>query len=233
MSRQPPLPLFQTLDAMLARADHAPECELERLGLAGNQDWVCVCGGSRRRCPRIPSLPSLTLTDVTAVTAVTDVCPFTEEPAMSPSSSTPVRLLPGPWSLQHFPDSQPMMLEQLAMQRSLLTLPFVIADVGDELEWFDELRGVTRLVGVAGLHQALVAAHDRMRAAKTRLREEGNVLTVFALDADVDLQLNGEQKAMVTDLWKDGHHFGETLLFHPNTADPIDTGALGVPPLVN
>jgi hypothetical protein len=59
MSRQPPLPLFQALDAMLARADHAPECELERLGLAGNQDWVCVCGGQS---------PALSAHTVTAVT---------------------------------------------------------------------------------------------------------------------------------------------------------------------
>jgi glucose/arabinose dehydrogenase len=152
---------------------------------------------------------------------------------MYPSSSTPVRLLPGPWALQHFPDSQPMMLEQLAMQRSLMSSSFVLADVDDTLDWFDDLRGVTRLVGVAGAHQALVGAHDRLRAARSRLREAGNVLTVFALTAGTDLQLNDEQKAMVTDLWKDGHHFGETLLFYPNTTESIDIGAFGVPPLVN
>ncbi|MGW8431314.1 hypothetical protein ACWGJ9_09320 [Curtobacterium citreum] len=151
---------------------------------------------------------------------------------MSPSSSLPARMRPAEWALQHFRDSQPMMLEQLAMQRSLMSSSFVLADVDDELEWFDDLRGVTRLVGVAGAHQALVGAHDRLRAARTSLREVGNVLTVFALDAATDLQLNGEQKAMVADLWKDGHHFGETLLFYPNTADPIDVAALGVPPLV-
>ncbi|MDY1006328.1 hypothetical protein [Curtobacterium sp. CFBP9011] len=52
--------------------------------------------------------------------------------------------------MQRFPDSQPMMLEQLAMQRSLLVSPFLLADVGDQLDWFDHLRGVTRPVGVAG-----------------------------------------------------------------------------------
>ncbi|WIE80959.1 hypothetical protein [Curtobacterium sp. MCSS17_016] len=146
-----------------------------------------------------------------------------------PSSFKTTRLHPGPWSLQHFPDAQPTMLEALAMQRSLLSLPFVLADVGDQFDWFDELRGVSRFVGVAGLHQALVAAHDRMRAAKTRLREEGNVLTVFALDAETDAQFNDEQKAMVTDLWKDGYHFGETLLIYPDGPTRFDVAGLGIP----
>jgi len=66
MTRQPQIPLFQALESMLARAEHAPECELQRLGLAGNKDWVCVCN------KQSPAPSAHTVTAVTAVTAVTD-----------------------------------------------------------------------------------------------------------------------------------------------------------------
>ena len=71
-----------------------------------------------------------------------------------------------------------------------------------------------------------------MRAVQTGLRDEVNTLTVFALDASTDLQLNEEQKAMVADLSTNGRPFGETVIIYPNTEPPINTADLGVPPLV-
>lgn len=71
-----------------------------------------------------------------------------------------------------------------------------------------------------------------MRAEQTGLRDEVNTLTVFALDASTDLQVNEEQKAMVADLWTNGRPFAETVIIYPNTETPINTADLGVPPLV-
>ncbi|MGW8431316.1 hypothetical protein ACWGJ9_09330 [Curtobacterium citreum] len=47
------IPLFRAQDEMLARAEHAPACELRRRGLAGNDDWVCECDG-QTPAPYVP-----------------------------------------------------------------------------------------------------------------------------------------------------------------------------------
>jgi hypothetical protein len=131
-----------------------------------------------------------------------------------PSSTlfVPSRLHVSQWAQVHFGRYQPSMLESLAMQRSLLSSPFVVADVEDAFPHFDELRGVTRLVGIPGLHQALFAAHERMQGVKAGLRDEVNTITVMTVDGTSDHQFNDEQLAMAADLWRNGRRYGETLI---------------------
>ena len=148
---------------------------------------------------------------------------------MPTSSFTPTRQHPGVWAQEHFALYQPSMVEALAMQRSLMSAPFVLADVEDVFEHVDELRGVTRLVGVGGLHQALFDAHQRMVAVKLGLRDEVNTITVMTVDESSDHQFNDEQLAMMADLWRNGRQYGETILLMPGATPGGGAGFGQVP----
>ncbi len=134
---------------------------------------------------------------------------------MSTSSFVPTRKHAGVWAQEYFGLYQPSIVEQLAVQRSLMSAPFVIADVDDVFPHFDELRGVTRLAGLGGLHQALFDAHQRMVRVRAGLQDEVNTITVMTVDESSDHQFNAEQLAMASDLWRNGRTYGESVILAP------------------
>jgi len=138
------------------------------------------------------------------------------------SPITDDRLPANLWASKYIADRQPSVIESLVLSHLAAGHGVVIADTDNELETFDDLQGVGRHVGIAGLHSVLNGAHMKLRERKLGLKPTDDItLYLFGVLPTTGLALNGEQRAVLAQLVNGGRAAGIQVLITTPTPSPI------------